>query len=82
MIAVVALAVAFVWYQRSHATSKATAAAPLRVETLTIRPQSVPDVIETFGTVVSHQTVEVTPQTGGTITSVRIRDGEPVHRGS
>ncbi|WP_114228577.1 MULTISPECIES: efflux RND transporter periplasmic adaptor subunit [Sphingomonas] len=54
---------------------------PIEVATAQVRPTVVPDVIETSGTIISPQTVEVRPQTGGVIERVLIGDGASVRKG-
>lgn len=80
LLAIVILIVG-IWYWLAHRTKATPPPAPLRVETMRVVPAAVPETIDTFGTIVSRQTVDVTPQADGVITSVRIVDGQRVHRG-
>ncbi|KMM75830.1 membrane protein [Xanthomonas sp. NCPPB 1128] len=69
------------WYWRAHRQHPAPAPEPLRVQTMTVAPHRVPDIIETSGTLLSPQTVEVRAQADGVLQSVLIHDGEQVHAG-
>lgn len=69
------------WYWQAHRQHPAPAPEPLRVQTMTVVPHRVPDIIETSGTLLSPQTVEVRAQADGVLQSVLIHDGEQVHAG-
>ncbi|MCW0380965.1 Multidrug resistance protein MdtA [Xanthomonas sacchari] len=69
------------WVWRAHRQQPAPAPEPLRVQTMTVAPHRVPDIIETSGTLLSPQTVEVRAQADGVLQSVLIHDGEQVHAG-
>lgn len=69
------------WFWLAHRQQPTPAPAPLRVTTMTVTPQRVPEIIETSATILSPQTVAVQPQTDGILQSVLIHDGEDVHKG-
>ncbi|WP_223875543.1 efflux RND transporter periplasmic adaptor subunit [Xanthomonas sontii] len=69
------------WVWHAHRQQPAPAPEPLRVQTMTVAPHRVPDIIETSGTLLSPQTVEVRAQADGVLQSVLIHDGEQVHAG-
>ncbi|VVT21944.1 putative membrane-fusion protein [Sphingomonas sp. EC-HK361] len=80
VIALLAVA-AMAWYLFGRKRQSTPPPAPLLVQTMTVVPKVVPDIIEASGTIVSPQTVEVRPQTDGVLESVRIADGAQVRRG-
>lgn len=80
-LAVLCLLILGGWYWRAHRQRPSPAPEPLRVQTMTVAPHRVPDIIETSGTLLSPQTVEVRAQADGVLQSVLIHDGEQVHAG-
>ncbi len=54
---------------------------PPIVQTLSVAPRTVPEIIDTSGTVIAKESVEVRPQTTGVLTSVLIHDGQVVRKG-
>ncbi len=80
-LAVLCLLILGGWVWRAHRQQPAPAPEPLRVQTMTVAPHRVPDIIETSGTLLSPQTVEVRAQADGVLQSVLIHDGEQVHAG-
>ncbi|WP_230596793.1 efflux RND transporter periplasmic adaptor subunit [Xanthomonas albilineans] len=81
LMALCLLVIVGLWYWVVHRRQPTPAPAPLRVETMTVAPHRVPDIIETSGTIISPHTVAVRPQTDGVLQSVLIHDGEQVHKG-
>jgi RND family efflux transporter MFP subunit len=53
----------------------------VRLSVFTAGTSSVPDVLEAVGTVRAYQTSQLSSQATGTITQVRVREGDHVHRG-
>lgn len=68
------------WFWRSL-RSAPVAPEPLLVQTMTVKPRIVPDIIETSGTILSPQTVEIRPRTDGVVESVHVTDGQTVEKG-
>ena len=62
---------------------KADASTPevVRLNIITAKASTVPDVLEAVGTVRAFQTSQLSSQATGTITQVRVREGDWVHRG-
>jgi RND family efflux transporter MFP subunit len=53
----------------------------VRLNVVTATTMSVPDALEAVGTVRAFQTSQLASQATGTITQVRVREGDRVHRG-
>ncbi|MBN8808707.1 MAG: efflux RND transporter periplasmic adaptor subunit [Sphingomonas sp.] len=81
IVAVGAIVLLLAWRLLFHHEKTTPPLAPLGVQTMTVSPHAVPEVIETSGTIISPQTVEVRPQADGVLQSVRIHDGDQVRKG-
>ena len=80
-LAALCLAVVGVCYWMGNRRQPMPAPEPLLVQMMTVVPHTVPDLIETSGTLLSPHTVDVRPQADGVLLSVLIHDGEQVHAG-
>lgn len=80
-LAALCLAIVGICYWIGHRRQPMPAPEPLLVQTMTVAPHTVPDIIETSGTIVSPHTVDVRAQADGVLQSVLVHDGEQVHAG-
>ncbi|WP_242733361.1 efflux RND transporter periplasmic adaptor subunit [Xanthomonas translucens] len=80
-LAALCLVIVGICYWIGHRRQPTPAPEPLRVQTMTVAPHTVPDIIETSGIIVSPHSVDVRPQTDGVLQSVLIHDGEQVRAG-